>query len=293
MTDPDQAAEIYAESIEYFLFFGVIAFIVNWIAWRRGFFKIPSEKAPHLASMTIQIVLSVFAIYLGMALIVAPLLAKLFPLQRETESELLLASTVYQLFILSSIAILLVWYSCRQDPQLIRSIWKAPAKDRPIYKDFAMGAATWVLGFPLVAAIGQLCDLLIYFFTGVEKYEQAAVHFLKMSLSSHLLFILAAVTVILFAPFIEEFLFRGCLQTFLKKHLGRKAAIMLASLCFALFHLAPSQGVGNISLAISLFVFSCFLGFIYEKRASLFASIGLHMTFNVVSTLRILWMPEG
>src|SRR3989304_2390656 len=69
--------------------------------------------------------------------------------------------------------------------------------------------------------------------------------------------------------------------------------IFLAGLCFALFHLAPSQGLGNISLIVSLFAFSCYLGFIYEKRGSLFASIGLHMTFNAVSTFRILFFPES
>jgi membrane protease YdiL (CAAX protease family) len=69
-------------------------------------------------------------------------------------------------------------------------------------------------------------------------------------------------------------------------------AILLSALCFALFHFAPSQGIGNISLVGSLFLFALFLGFIYERQASLFASVGLHMTFNTVSTFRILFYPE-
>jgi membrane protease YdiL (CAAX protease family) len=71
-----------------------------------------------------------------------------------------------------------------------------------------------------------------------------------------------------------------------------KKAIIFSALCFSLFHLAPSQGIGNISLVASLFLFALFLGFIYERQASLFASIGLHMTFNAVSTVRILFFPD-
>ena len=32
--------------------------------------------------------------------------------------------------------------------------------------------------------------------------------------------------------------------------------------------------------------------FIYERQASLFASFALHMTFNAVSTFRILFFPD-
>jgi membrane protease YdiL (CAAX protease family) len=75
--------------------------------------------------------------------------------------------------------------------------------------------------------------------------------------------------------------------------LGTKAAILLTSLAFALFHYSGSQEIGNVSLIASLFTFALFLGFIYEKQSSLFASIGLHMTFNLASALRILLAAEG
>ena len=83
------------------------------------------------------------------------------------------------------------------------------------------------------------------------------------------------------------------MQSWFKERLGPKAAILIAALCFACFHLAPSQGAGNISVAISLFTFACFLGFIYERQGSLYAPIALHMTFNTVSALRILFIPES
>lgn len=291
-----RASEIYTEYIELFILFALIAAIVNWLAWKRHFFVFPSEKSTLQPAISFKVVFSVFLIYLGTMLGLGPLIGKalriLIPLRVESTSQLLLASGLLQLGLLTLVVYLLYTFCRRSDPVLMQKIWKDPSLGNPssIGADFAVGIFTWLLGFPVVAAIGQLCDLLIYYFTGIESYEQVAVKYLKMSMSSPLLLVIAATTIVFFAPFIEEFLFRGCLQTFLKKHLGRKAAILLASLCFALFHMAASQGIGNISLGISLLTFSCYLGFVYEKRASLFASIGLHMTFNAVSTIRILLM---
>jgi hypothetical protein len=111
-------------------------------------------------------------------------------------------------------------------------------------------------------------------------------------MESSLMALVALFIVIIAAPVIEELLFRGFLQNYFKRYLGTKAAILITSLCFALFHLAPSQGLGNISLVISLFSFACFLGFVYERQKSLFASIGLHMFFNLVSSIRILFLEE-
>ena len=102
---------------------------------------------------------------------------------------------------------------------------------------------------------------------------------------------MASATIVIAAPCIEEFLFRGCLQSFLKQYMSTKGAILFSSLCFSLFHFSLSQGLGNISLCASLFVFALFLGFIYET-GSLFASVGLHMTFNIVSAGRVLFFPE-
>jgi uncharacterized protein len=156
-----------------------------------------------------------------------------------------------------------------------------------------MGVLTWIISFPLVIAVGQFADLLLYLFFKYENYEQVAVRYLKTTLGSPPMLAIALFTILIAAPIIEEFLFRGCLQNFFKRYMLTKNAILLSALCFSLFHFAPSQGIGNISLVVSLFLFALFLGFIYERQASLFASIGLHMTFNAVSTFRILFFSEG
>ena len=148
---------------------------------------------------------------------------------------------------------------------------------------------TWVLAVPITVIVEQLADIVVYALFGLENYEQEAVRYLKAALNSPSRLTAALLLILGAAPLIEEFLFRGLLQTWVKKYLGVKAAILIASLAFALFHISPAHGVGNISLVPSLFTFSCFLGFIYERQQSLYASITLHMVFNCVTTLRILF----
>jgi uncharacterized protein len=172
--------------------------------------------------------------------------------------------------------------------------------DRPSFKkifkdstsllsfDASVGALTWALAFPTAVVVEQISDLFIFFFFHVESYNQTAVLYLKMMMNTPGLLALALTTILIFAPLLEEFLFRGILQTYLKKHFSQKVAIVISSLCFALFHLAPSQGAGNIPLFFSLMTLGLFLGFLYEKQRSLFAPIALHVTFNSISSFYIL-----
>ncbi|MES2200143.1 MAG: CPBP family intramembrane glutamic endopeptidase [Chlamydiota bacterium] len=139
-------------------------------------------------------------------------------------------------------------------------------------------------------AVGQTFDLLICVVFGATNYEQVAVHQLKLALHSPPLLISTLLAVFISAPVIEEFLFRGLLQNLLKQYVSRKSALVIAAFFFAFIHISPAQGLGNISLFFSLFTFGCFLGFVYERQGSLLASIALHMTFNAITTLQILFI---
>lgn len=280
------------DSIEAILFFGVIGVFTNWYAWSRNFYQFhPSPSIPiHLKQ-----VVGVFAIYLGMMLFVAPLIVRmLISLASPSTPPVSMINSV-QVLILATVMVSLILFCRSQGKEEMKKIWKNRAipHSQPIYYDIGLGILTWLLSFPVVAAIGQCLDLIIYWAAGVETYEQVAVRYLKNTVASPSQLTIALFTILIIAPAIEEFLFRGCLQTYFKRLLGTKAAILMASFCFAIFHFSSSQNIGNISLIGSLFVFALFLGFIYEKQSSLFASIGLHMTFNFASAMRILMMPEG
>lgn len=87
-------------------------------------------------------------------------------------------------------------------------------------------------------------------------------------------------TVTIIVPCIEEFLFRGVMQSFLREKLSRKSGIFISSFFFSLAHFSILQGIGNIVLLINLFIFSLCIGWFYERVQSLIAPIFLHMLFN-------------
>jgi uncharacterized protein len=290
---------MFAAYVEYFqtiFFFGLLGLILLWMAKSKGYFILPHTIRENQI-VNFKMVLVVFAIYLAMTMLVAPILVHLIKSSYALFSNENLPLSVLgwvQMFTLIGIFLLFYLFSKTQDPHLFKKIWKDQSNphSKPILTDFLMGVMTWFISFPLVIAVGQLADMLLYFFFGFESYEQVAVRYLKTTLNSPQMLAIALFTILLAAPVIEEFLFRGCLQNFFKCYLRPKRAIVLSALCFSLFHFAPSQGIGNVSLVASLFLFALFLGFIYERQASLFASIGLHMTFNAVSTCRILFFPD-
>jgi len=85
--------------------------------------------------------------------------------------------------------------------------------------------------------------------------------------------ILIAVSATILAPLQEEVLFRGLLQSMLRKYIKPWPAILLTSILFAAVHQEPQ----NIP---ALFVLSLVLGYNYERTGRLFSSILIHVLFN-------------
>ncbi len=265
-------SELIVENIEFIALFGFLSLLINAYAWKKGVYRIPIEGQP--LNINVLYVLIIFAIFLGSTLFLP-----------------LVFGSQLQILTLLATALFLYLYCATLHKKLTEQIWKRSSST--IKHDLFLGAISWVLAFPVVSCIGEICDLIIILFFGEQNYEQTAVQFLKSSLAHPLTLLSAGFTILIAAPIFEEFLFRGVLQNWFKKHLGIKAAIPLTSLFFALFHFSPMQNLGNFSLTVSLFFLGCFLGFIYEKERSLYASIGLHATFNAISTLRIALFPEA
>ncbi len=283
----------YGDFYQMIVLFGLLGFVLLWFAHKQGFFSLPpGRERPH-NPVFLKTVLATFGIYLGMTMAVAPMVVALYRTFSGNNPPSAFLGWL-QLLMLVMIFLLFYLYSRAQNPRMFGWIWKDRTipHPKPVGIDFLIGVLTWIISFPLVVVIGQIADMILYFFFHFEGYEQVAVRYLKTTLESPPMLAVAIFTILLAAPVIEEFLFRGCLQNYFKRYMPTRQAIALSALCFSLFHLSPSQGIGNISLVATLFCFALFLGFIYERQASLFASIGLHMTFNAVSTFRILFFPE-
>lgn len=288
----------YFDYFQTIFFFGLLGVVFVWVAKSYGLFHLPPARDKRTNPVKLSTLLVCFVIYLGITMLIAPVLAKGIETSYAFFSHKDVPTSVFsilQLILLLAIFGLFYLYCNAQGPHVFQWIWKDQSipHRKSAGTDFLMGILLWIVSFPLVVAIGQLVDMLLTLFFQFEGYEQVAVRYLKTTLESPLPLTLALFTILIAAPIIEEFLFRGLLQSYLKKHMIPKKAIVLSALCFSLFHYAPSQGIGNISLVATLFLFALFLGFIYERQASLFASVGLHMTFNAVSTFRILFFPES
>ena len=77
------------------------------------------------------------------------------------------------------------------------------------------------------------------------------------------------------APLAEEILFRGLLQSMLRRYLRSPwGGVLISSAIFALFHLGTPQNIP------ALFVLAVVLGYNYERCGRLWAPILIHMLFN-------------
>ena len=276
------------EHLELAVLFALIGAFLTWLARRCGFFQIPEKGfTPRLHCPLIGLLL-----YLLLFLFAVPLALKFLtlvysPLETVFKNHPpLLIGTAQVLSILTTSCFVII-FSLFQNRGVIKVIWKEPFTCISALKDFGLGMLTWIISFPIIACIDQLGHLATLLIFGFSKVEQVAVRYVRLSAESPYLLAIAIISTVLAAPLLEEWIFRGFIQTYLKSKIGFFKSLICSSFIFALFHLSPAQGVGNFTLVFSLFTFALYLGFLYEKRKSLIAPIALHMTFNSISVMRI------
>jgi membrane protease YdiL (CAAX protease family) len=269
---------------------GIAATFILWLGWKQGFFRWHPEEEWNPDIRLYQVAAG-FAIYFVISILAPslfiPLLRPYFPLPESyvgyaTWINFLLSATIFA-------ALFLLW--CYLPNNVRRSIWKSKSASQTYGRDLQMSFFAWCLAFPTVLFVNQLLEDFLYHVIGIEQIpDQIAVRFIKMTAEYPFYFFLAITAVVILAPLIEEFLFRGLLQSFIRKHLGAKQAIVITALCFSCFHLSLAQGFGNIPIVSSLFPLALFLGFLYERQRSLLSSIGLHSLFNALSILNLYFM---
>jgi len=255
---------------------------VSSIGMRFGFFRFPYP--PKTIFPRWKNLITVFSLFLGTELILVPFVLNFFihfghlsVSNPEIHGWLNIASIFILWIVLGLYLWVLPW-------ETRRSVWGWRAHDlKTVGKDISLGILCWLFAFPVVTFLGQLASFGLSLFMEVPHVDQVAVQHLKETLNYPFLFWTTAIAIIGVVPFIEELLFRGFLQNFLIGMIGRWGGIILTAVIFSLFHYAPEQGYNNVELIVSLFVLSCYLGFICERQQSLWASIGLHSFFNAVS----------
>ena len=280
--------DVIIEHLEFAVLFALIGALLTWIAQRCGFFSL-SERSPppyiHYPIIGILLYLVLFLFGVPFAIKFFTLVYSPLRIAFKNHPPLLIATAqVLSIMIITSFIII---YSLFQDKGVMKTIWKEDFTFLSALKDFGLGALTWVISFPVVACIDQIGNLLTYLIFGAYHVEQVAVRYVRLSAESPYLLAIAMISTVIAAPVLEEWIFRGFMQTYLKSKIGFFKSLFSTSFIFALFHFSPAQGVGNCALILSLFTLALYLGFLYEKRKSLIAPIALHMTFNSISVMRI------
>ena len=90
--------------------------------------------------------------------------------------------------------------------------------------------------------------------------------------------IIGGIFVVLLAPVVEEFIFRGALLSGLSRSVGNTKAVLLSALAFMLFHMNPSQTVYQFFLGVVC-------GFAVVYSGKLIAGIVIHAVSNLTVIL--------
>ncbi len=89
------------------------------------------------------------------------------------------------------------------------------------------------------------------------------------------------ITAVILAPIIEEVLFRGIVYTALRRRHGVLFSAVTSGLIFGIMHLDPRAGLLAVPIGI-------YLGYMYERLASIVPGMIVHASWNLLVTMLIL-----
>ena len=96
--------------------------------------------------------------------------------------------------------------------------------------------------------------------------------------------LISALSTVFFAPIAEEVIFRGLVYTRLRRAMPAALACVLSSLVFGLLH-------GQLLWIAYAFIMGVVLTLVFERTGTLWASIVVHVTFNLVGTYAVQYLP--
>ena len=262
----------------------IFFYVVTYFAYRSNYFTFPhkAEFQPigfmHLAGAFGTFIIVTLVFYPIMVLLVGRI-----PLSKPTLEGGLGGWIQLLYMLLLFVCIYGYLFTLKKDVR--RSIFfdGVQEKSKIFGVGIGMGIISWIVSYPTVLLVNLITGRIGELFWGKSELEQVAVKHLKGLSEHNWLYTLTIFCIVFLVPMVEELLFRGFLQTWFRRFLGRVTALLLTSLIFAVVHFAPSQGSANFELICSLFALSCFLGFIYERQQTLWAPIALHATFNGIT----------
>lgn len=152
--------------------------------------------------------------------------------------------------------------------------------------DFTKGLLAIALAWPVVQASAIVTAWLMVKFGGPapEDIAHSTLAALQKDARDPWALTLGACAV-LGAPIVEEFIFRGCLQSAILKLFGRPwVAVVATSAAFAAMHLSEARG-GTWHAIAALFVLGVALGVAFERTRSFLVPVVMHVVFNLANIL--------
>ena len=171
---------------------------------------------------------------------------------------------------------------------MILSIWVA----KPIWKDSLQQFSKDIFKNIVIIILGVFAILIVNLVLGIiislitnssESLNQQAIAENAMIAPMFTLF-----ASIVFAPIVEETVFRGGVFTFLRKKHSLFFAMLISSLLFGFIHVSDSLLTGQYQDLIYLLVYSglgLVLSYSYEKSNSIVVSMGIHLGNNLIAFL--------
>jgi len=141
---------------------------------------------------------------------------------------------------------------------------------------FFTGLKYYLIVIPLLLIAGSMTYSIFSKFH-IKVETQKIISFYLKTNSIKLLFFLFFLSCFV-APFTEEIIFRGLLYKSLRKETSFIIAVVLNSLIFALFH-------NTLFTLAGIFILGCILSILFEKKNSIWPSVGLHFFNNFFTNI--------
>ena len=243
---------------------GLIAILLSLIAIDKGYFYMPKNEVTNvpLTLGHLSILLLIFlSISFGFSRIIASLILPLFHLIKfDIHSQMPAFYSTANFLLQIAFLIGLFLFFTFTPKQVFTYIWKRDFVGKTtLFQDLLFGALSWFILYPYILLSSSLLEFFSSLFFHINKFnEQVAIAYLKSTMDTPFFFILTLISIILFAPIIEEFIFRGFILNYLKKWMGRWGSILLSSTLFSLFHLFffPEHGGHELFLQLSFSLLS-------------------------------------
>lgn len=279
------------DTLIHLAFWLVLSILILIWAKTKHWFHLP-ENQEVFPKVRFSSLLIGFVIYLGSTVLLAYFTRTVFyrffsdPIHQVLPTDLYVGISSFVMILLPLVFLFFYLYQFRRE--LFISFFSF---QQHFWKNLWIGFASCFLILPFVIFFSSFLDAFLqYIYKLTELPDQLAVDFLKSSADHPILVTLAIISIIFLSPIVEEILFRGLFQNWLRSYLNRRWTIFCVSLFFTLFHYARVQGLGNIVILTSLFILAWGLSYIYEKQGSLYAPISLHITFNTLNVIQLIIM---